>query len=186
MTRPAPTLRRCAALALACTLAACGGSSATTKSSSSGTTSSSPSSASSSSTASAAPTASSGGDLCSLLTDAEVSAVIGVPVVRREPNTSAAGDSCLLGAPRSTDPSGFAYVSFSVLHGAESMVTGAAGEPGAVSVPGVGSAAYYVPSAGTAFATDGDTQLMLQVVKAGVPGSQADVVGLLQKMAARR
>ena len=111
--------------------------------------------------------------------------MINVPVARREPHSQASNESCIVGANRSDKPADFSFVSYSVLHGDTTVFSGASAQSDAQSISDVGKGALFVPSAGTLFVLAGDGELTVQVVKAGVPGSQDDAVALARLLVSR-
>ena len=114
--------------------------------------------------------------------------MLGVEIVRREGHGEPGGSSvsCIKGKARAVEPSDFFYVSASVVAGGVALVDESAGEQGSQSVAGLGDRAVYVPSAGALFVADGGDAVQVQVVKAGVPGSQADCVTVAKDVLERR
>jgi hypothetical protein len=129
------------------------------------------------------------GDACDMVSDDAVAGVLGVAVERREPHgkPGAVSVSCIKGLERSSDPSGYSYVSVSVLAGGGAALVDQAGDEGGSSpVTGLGDRAVFVPSAGGLFIVDGDDAVQVQVVKAGKPGGQKDCVTIAEDVMNRR
>ncbi|KRC65603.1 hypothetical protein ASE12_13065 [Aeromicrobium sp. Root236] len=173
-----------AAFLLTASVAACGGGS-------SDDATSKPDSATSSAPASAATTdaPAANADACDMVSDDAVAVVLGVEVVRREPHgkPGTASASCIKGLKRTSDPSGYTYVSVSVLAGGGATLLDQLGnEGGSTPVDGLGDRAVFVPSAGGVFIADGADAVQVQVVKAGKPGSQKDCVTIAEDVMSRR
>jgi len=118
------------------------------------------------------------GDACDIVSDDVSAEVLGVEVVRREPHgePGSGSVSCIKGLERTDDPASFSYVSVAVVAGAAALVDEASAEEGSQPVAGLGNRAVYVPSAGALFIADGADGVQVQVVKAGIRGSQQDCV----------
>ena len=121
-----------------------------------------------------------GGDACDIVSDEVAAEVLGVEVVRREASgeQGAPSVSCIKGSERSDDPADFSYVSVSVTADGAVLVDGAGAEADSVVVDGVGDQAVYLPSAGALFVADGTDAVQVQVILAGVPGTQEDVLAV--------
>ena len=119
-------------------------------------------------------------DGCSLLTDDEVTAVIGSAVTRREPSPkTAASFGCVKGTDRAADLSTAAFVSVSVFTaGREAMLDEIAADAGTEEISGLGDRALYQPAGGFVFILKGSTVVSVQVFKLGQPGSRDDVLSL--------
>lgn len=128
------------------------------------------------------------GAACDIVSDDVAARVLGVEIVRREGHGEPGSPSvsCIKGKARAVDPSDFFYVSTSVVTGGVALVDESAAEQGSQSVAGLGDRAVYLPSAGALFIADGGDAVQVQVVKAGVPGSQADCVTVAKDVLERR
>lgn len=143
--------------------------------------------------ASTAPAATSdSGGFCSKISDAEATAVLGVPIGRREEPSAAPNgiSSCVKGTPRQAlaNLSKAAYVSFSTFP--------AGGELGSFDqvkakfadakvLNGVGDQALFTPSAGVVIGFLQGRVFQVQVVKAGKPGTEADAVTMAKAFLGR-
>lgn len=131
-------------------------------------------------------------DGCDIVSDQVAADVLGVEIVRREAHgePGSGSVSCIKGTARATGPvsdqSGTSFVSVAQVAGAASLVDEASAEAGSLSVAGVGDRAVFLPSAGVLFIADGADEMQVQVVKAGVPGSQQDCVTVANDMLERR
>lgn len=143
--------------------------------------------------ASTAPVTTSGsGDFCSKISDAEATAVLGVPIGRREQPSSAPNGvaACIKGTPRQalSDLSKAAYVSFSTfpaggeLGSFEQLKTKL---PDAKVLNGLGDQALFSPSAGWVMGFLDGKVFSVQVVKAGKPGNEADAVTMAKAFVGR-
>lgn len=135
------------------------------------------------------------GDACSLITDEEASAVLGIPITRNEEGTSdqipeGEGGGCIKGNERQTDITQSAIVSYSWFRGPAEVIAGffdeASALEDAVSVSGVGDRAVFSPSGGFLIAVRDDTVFTMQVSKSGsVRGTQEEVAGLARLLVDR-
>ncbi len=145
--------------------------------------------------ASTAPVTTSGsGDFCSKISDAEASAVLGVPIGRREqagPSSAPTGvGGCIKGTPRQalSNLSKGAYVSFSTFPaggelGSFDMVK--AKFPDAKVLAGLGDQALFSPSGGLVMGFLDGKVFSVQVIKAGKPANEADAVTLAKAFLGR-
>ena len=135
----------------------------------------------------ASPEPSSAHDVCSLLSDAEVTAVIGVPIARQETEGTLDAGWCLKGTVRveAGDPAGGSFVSFSISRTRTPLVGEAAAEAGAQTVTGLGDEAVFLPNAGAVIGAGSGVEFTLQVTKVWVAGSQAEAVELARIMLSR-
>lgn len=119
-------------------------------------------------------------DGCSVLSDDEVTAVIGVPVTRREASAESAGSfGCVKGNDRATDLTQAAFVSFSAFTaGGVALLDELAGQGGTEEISGLGERALYQAAGGFVFVLQGGTVVSVQVYKFGAPGSRDEVIGL--------
>lgn len=130
-----------------------------------------------------------GSDTCDIVSDEVTSEVLGIEVERREPHMDASGKvlSCIKGTKRVTDMSMAYYVSVSIIPTAGSMLLDrASSQAGGVPVSGLGDEAVYLSGLGTLLVTDGGDGVQIQVVKAGRPGEQQDVVTVAEDVLDRR
>lgn len=185
------------AVVLAATAAAggCGGSQKSNAATGAGSSSNRPTTAGPASTgpASSAPAANSGsGDFCSKISDAEVTAVLGVPIGRREqPSAAPTGvEGCIKGTPRQAlnNLAKAAYVSFSMFpaqadFGSIDQVKSKFAD-GKV-LTGLGDQALFVPSAGVIYGFLQGKVFSVQVVKAGKPGTESDAVTMAKALLSR-
>ena len=117
-----------------------------------------------------------GGEGCDLISDEVAARVLGIDIVRREPNEDATtgGVSCIKGTERVQDLSQASYVSISVTPGGAAFfdltIEGAPTE----SVPGVGDRAEFLADAASLIIAAGADLVTVQVVKGGVPSSLDD------------
>jgi hypothetical protein len=130
-----------------------------------------------------------GAGICSLLSDAEVSAVIGVPIARRETGNTSGVDYCIKGTERvvfgtENFTKNVYYANFVVSRVATSFYSDAVGA-GADEVSGLGDHAAYLKSAGAIFVLKGKLEFWIQVVKGGVTGSLDDTFRLARLLASR-
>ncbi|CAN5773264.1 hypothetical protein BH24CHL5_BH24CHL5_06920 [soil metagenome] len=135
----------------------------------------------------ASPEPSSAQDVCSLLSDAEVTAVIGVPIARQESDGDLQAGHCLKGTVRveAGDPAGGSFVSFSVSRARTGLIAEAAAQAGAQTVTGLGDEAVFLPNAGVLIGAGSGVEFTLQVAKVWQVGTQADAVGLARIMLSR-
>jgi len=143
--------------------------------------------------ASTAPVTTSGsGDFCSKISDAEATAVLGVPIARREQPSSAPNGvaGCVKGTPRQalSNLSKAAYVSFSTFPpGGElaSFDLVKAKLTDAKVLTGLGDQALFSPSTGVVIGFLHGKVFQVQVVKAGRPGNEADAVTMARAFVGR-
>jgi hypothetical protein len=128
------------------------------------------------------------GDACTIVSDAVVADVLGVPVTRREPHEDEGSGtvSCIKGVERTSDVTTISYVSVSVFGGGGALVDAARAEAGSQPVAGVGDQAVYVPSAGALSVADGSAAIVVQVVRAGAPGDQHETTTVARDVLSRR
>lgn len=129
-----------------------------------------------------------GGDACDIVSDEVAAEVLGIEIVRREATgeAGAASVGCIKGSERTGDPTGFSYVSVGVTANGAALVDEAGVSADSVVVDGLGDHAVYLPSAGALFVADGTDAVQIQVVLAGVPGSQDDAVAVATDVFDRR
>jgi len=110
-----------------------------------------------------------GGAGCDLISDEVAASVLGVDIVRREPqeDPTTGGVSCTKGNELGT------FVLISVTPGGAALVDEASSEADSVAVPGVGDRAEYVADAALFIASGADL-VTVQVSRGGVPGSLDD------------
>ncbi|CAN5820850.1 hypothetical protein BH20CHL8_BH20CHL8_07490 [soil metagenome] len=135
------------------------------------------------------------GDACSLITDEEASAVLGITITRNEEGSSdqipeGEGGGCIKGNERQADIMQIAIVSYSWFRGPGEVIAnffdGASAIEDAESVSGVGDRAVFSPSGGFLIATRGDTAFTMQVSRSGTErGSQEEVAGLARLLMER-
>jgi len=135
------------------------------------------------------------GDACSLITDEEASAVLGITITRNEEGSSdqipeGEGGGCIKGNERQTDVSQSAIVSYGWFRGPSEEIAGFFDEASAIedaqSVSGVGDRAVFSPSGGFLIAVRGDTAFTMQVSRSGMDrGTQEEVVGLARLLLER-
>ncbi len=147
-----------ALVASALLIAACGGST-TAPNSAPLQHGASPSAASTSAATTGAGAAA--GDACSVVTKAEVSAVVGYDIA----TTSGAGGVC---AFQAADPSKYFYVT--TYSGVDSMASMLQIESGSTHLDGVGTDAFWVPS-GVLFARNGDHAVAFSDPELGTLGA---------------
>jgi hypothetical protein len=143
--------------------------------------------------ASTAPVTGSGsGDFCSKISDVEATAVLGVPIARREQPSAAPNGvgGCIKGTPRQalSNLSKGAYVSFSTFPaGGElgSFDKVKASFPDAKVLAGLGDQALFSPTGGLVMGFLDGKVFSVQVVKAGKPGNEADAVTMARAFVAR-
>ncbi len=143
--------------------------------------------------ASTAPVTTSGaGDFCSKISDAEATAVLGVPIGRREqPSPPKPGlSACIKGTPRQalSNLSKAAYVSFSSFPAGGELASFDQVKSkfaDAKVLSGVGDRALFSPSAGVIFGFLHGRVFSVQVVKAGKPGTEADAVTMAKALLGR-
>lgn len=187
------------ALVLAALAGGCGGSS-TSKASTKETTTTAATPATStketttttaSSPGSSAPTTAApggGGDFCSKISDAEVTRALGVDVTRREPHSGTGSESCIKGTQRQTDLTKAAFVSFSTYPAGGAMASFEKVKtslPGSKVLSGLGDQALFNAPVGVLIGFRGGKVFMVQVFKAGKPGSETDAVTLTKAMLGR-
>lgn len=128
------------------------------------------------------------GDGCDLVSDEVAAEVLGVEIVRREAHgePGSQGVSCIKGLERTGDPAGFFYVSVAVVPGGSVLIDEASAQEGSQPVDGLGDRAVYVPNIGALYVAEGADAIQVQVVKAGVPGSQQDAVTVANDVFERR
>jgi len=134
-------------------------------------------------------------DVCSLLTDAEVTAVIGVPIARHESQGNLTQGSCIKGTERVAfggSMEGISFASFSVTRGATLADLGLAdSDLDWHPVSGLGDEAVFIPSVGTVFGVTDGVLFTIQVVRGGGThnggsyGTEAEVVGLARLLISR-
>ena len=129
-----------------------------------------------------------GGDGCDLISDDVAAQILGIEIVRREPNVDAAtgGISCLKGTERVTDLTQAYYVSVSNTPGGAVFLDQAIGQADYEPVPGVGDRAEFLASAGSLIIAAGADLVTVQVVQAGVPGNLEDCITVAQDVLANR
>ncbi len=140
-------------------------------------------------------TAQTEGDGCSLISDEEASAVLGIPITRNEASAETSGvegAGCIKGNDRQAveDLADVAIVTFSWLRGPGEEISAFFDDamsslPDAESLIGMGDRALFSPSLGWLIAVRGDTVFTVQVQKFGEPGTQEEVVGLAQLLMER-
>jgi len=143
----------------------------------------------------ASPEPSGAQDVCSLLTDAEVTAVIGVPIARHESQGNLTQGSCIKGTERVAfggSMEGISFASFSVTRGATLADLGLAdSDLDSHPVSGLGDEAVFIPSVGTVFGVTDGVLFTIQVVRGGGTynggsyGTEAEVVGLARLLISR-
>ncbi len=128
------------------------------------------------------------GEACDIVSDEVAARVLGIEIVRREGSGSSAEQStgCVKGTERQADLAEGFYVSVSVYPGGSTLVDEASAEEGSKPVTGLGDRAVYVPSIGALLIADGTDAFQIQVVKAGVPGTEQDAVTVAEDVFARR
>ncbi len=125
-----------------------------------------------------------GGEGCDLISDEVAASVLGIDIVRREPNEDATtgGVSCIKGTERVQDLSQASYVSISVTPGGAAFfdltIEGAPTE----SVPGVGDRAEFLADAASLIIAAGADLVTVQVVKGGVPSSLDDCLTVAEEV----
>ena len=125
-----------------------------------------------------------GGAGCDLISDEVAASVLGIDIVRREPNEAATtgGVSCIKGTERAQDLSQVSYVSISATPGGASFfdqtIEGAPTE----SVPGVGDRAEFLADAAALIIAAGADLVTVQVVKGGVPSSLDDCLTVAEEV----
>lgn len=120
----------------------------------------------------ASPEPSSAQDVCSLLTDAEVTAVIGVPIARHESQGNLTQGSCIMGTERVAfggSMEGISFASFSVARGTLADLGSAFAHSDRDSHPmsGLGDEALFIPSLGMVFDVTDGVSFTIQVVRRG-------------------
>jgi hypothetical protein len=142
----------------------------------------------------ASPEPSSAQDVCSLLTDAEVTAVIGVPIARHESQGNLTQGSCIKGTERVAfggSMEGISLVSFSVTRGATLADLGPGSDLDPQPVSGLGDEAVFVPLVGLVVGVSDGVLFTITVVRGGGTanggsyGSEAEVVGLARLLISR-
>ncbi len=125
-----------------------------------------------------------GGDGCDLISDEVAASVLGIDIVRREPNEDATtgGVSCLKGTERVTDLTQAYYVSVSNTPGGAAFLDQAIGEADYEPVSGVGDRAEFLASAGSLFIAAGADLVTVQVVEGGVPSSLDDCLTVAEEV----
>jgi hypothetical protein len=124
-------------------------------------------------------------DICALLSDQEVTAVIGVPVARREGTGSIqAGGGCVIGTVRQTDLKN-AYYANIIIEPRGTIFPQAQAQAGVQDVAGVGEQAVFFPQAGAIIGVVGKYDFSLQVVIAGSVGSVENALGLAKLVVSR-
>jgi hypothetical protein len=169
--------------------AACGGGSspsAASSSTASSGSSSSPSASTGTSSSSASSSTPASGDACSLITDEEVAAVIGVPVTRNEPATQTGAIGCVKGTDRNADVAKGAFVSYSQFTvGGEQVLDQFGSESDAEEVTGLGDRAVFEASAGLVFFSANGKVASMQVFKFGQVGGRDEVIALAKLLLPR-
>jgi len=125
------------------------------------------------------------GQICDIVSDEAVAAVLDAEVVRREPFEEPGTVGCTKGPELGDVPH---YVNVYVLEGGAlgGLIDEAGAEGDSQPVEGLGDRAVYLPDAGTIIVSDGDDALSVQVIKAGVPGSLDDCSTIAADMLGRR
>ncbi|MEA2622292.1 MAG: hypothetical protein QOH61_1202 [Chloroflexota bacterium] len=124
-------------------------------------------------------------DVCSLLTDQEVTAVIGVPVARREgTGTIQSGGSCVMGTVRQADLDNIYYVSI-IIEPKGTLFPSAQQDAHAQAVSGVGDQAVYLTDAGAIIGVTGTHDFSLQVVVGGKVGGLGSATGIARILVSR-
>lgn len=141
------------------------------------------------------PTVDGDSDACSLITDEEASAVLGIPITRNEEGSTdqfseGQGGGCIKGNERQTDISQVAIVSYSWFGGPGDEIASFFDEASAIddaeSVTGLGDEAVFSPSGGFLIAVRGDTVFTMQVSKSGTErGTEEELVGLARLLMER-
>jgi hypothetical protein len=127
------------------------------------------------------------GDTCSIVSDEVAAKVLGIKIVRREPTGDPTGAfGCIKGTERVSDMTKVYYVSASVTPGGAAFLDQATAQAESVSVPGLGDRAVFLTGLGALFVAVGTDMIYVQVVKAGVPSSQADAVTVAKDVLGRR
>ena len=132
------------------------------------------------------PVTSTAADVCSLITDAEVAAVLGVPITRHETGGTPDAGWCTKGSERQdiTAMADVYYVSFVVNRGELSLFAEASQEAGVHAVSGVGEQAVFI-SAGAIIGVAGGAEFSVQVYQGGQVGTEADAAGLARLLVSR-
>jgi len=131
-------------------------------------------------------------EACEIVSDEVAAEVLGVEIVRREGHgdPGSGSVSCIKGTARLTDQdsdfSGMSFVSVAEVAGGAVIVDEASTQEGSQAVAGLGDRAVFLPNAGVLFIADGADEVQVQVVQAGVPGSQEDCITVANDVLERR
>jgi len=124
-------------------------------------------------------------DICDIVSDEAVAAVLDAEIVRREPFEEPGTIGCTKGPEQTSIPD---FVNVYVFTGVEiaDLMDGESDAAPSQPVDGVGDRAVFIPDAGSLLVEDGDDTLSVQVYKAGTPGSLDDCTIVADDMLARR
>ena len=112
--------------------------------------------------------------------------MIGAPVTRNEPATSAGGLGCVKGTDRNPDVTKGAFVSYSEFTtGGDALLDQFGSEPGAEQVPGLGDRAVFEASGGLVFFSANGKVASVQVFKFGQVGTRDEVIALAKLLLPR-
>lgn len=126
-------------------------------------------------------------DVCDIVSDEVVTDVLGIEIVRREPNGQVGSTfGCTKGAGRADEPEDFSYVSASLLEGGAGLVDQLGSVPRSEPVAGLGDSATYAPSLGTLLIADGPDAIQVQVIHGREPGSMVDCTTIANDVLDRR
>ena len=126
------------------------------------------------------------GDACDIVSDDVAVEVLGIEIVRREGHEDGQSVSCIKGTERNNDLTTGFYVSVADFIGGAVIFDQASAEEGSEQVAGLGDRAVFLPNAGVLYIADGADAVSVQVVKAGVPGSQQECVTVANDVLERR
>jgi hypothetical protein len=112
--------------------------------------------------------------------------VIGAPVTRNEPATTAGAIGCVKGTDRNADVAKAAFVSFSdFTSGGDALLDQFGSQADAEQVPGLGDRAVFEASAGAVFFSAKGKVASVQVFKFGQVGSRDEVIALAKLLLSR-
>ena len=124
-------------------------------------------------------------DACTLITDAEIVAILGVPISRHERADGPPLHSCVIGTPRQPldgmTMADVSYVSITFGTGNTAMLhDGEENEAPVTPMTGIGDAAEFIDVAGAIIVQYGTNVLLIQVVQGGAPASIDVVIGVAE------
>jgi len=125
-----------------------------------------------------------GGDGCDLISDDLAAEILGIEIVRREPNSdpTTGGLSCLKGTERVEDLSQASYVSASVTPGGAAFFDQTIAEAETETVSGLGDRAEYLAVAASLIIAAGTDLVTVQVIQGGAPGALEECITVAEEV----